>query len=424
MSHKQLVLQPGKRVSYQGRSFRIVKLLSLQLAELIAEDNHEVINASITKLQAPEAEVIKRPELTLIDDKAWEIARTRMSIIKPLLNMPSRTRALVAAHGQKHSISTNTLYGWIKAYENSGVLSSLLPKTRRDKGTTKLSSEVEEIIRESMATDFLTLQKKSIQKLCDEIIKRSTGAGVEPPHDNTIRNRVKALSPEIVVSKREGRKKADLSFKPHRGSFPGADWPLSVVQIDHTKLDIILVDDHYRQPIGRPWITLAFDVYSRMVTGFYVSFDPPSALSTGLCLAHSILPKDKWLAQNGIKSEWPVWGLPTTIHVDNAKEFRGEMLQKACDEYNINIEWRPVGRPNFGAHVERALGTFSKEIHTLPGTTFSNIHTKGDYNSEKHAALTLSEFETWLSIYIADVYHQKVHSALGTAPIDAFKKGT
>ncbi len=79
MSHQKLVLQPGKRVSYQGRLFRIVQLLSLQLAELIAEDNHEIINASITELQAPEAEVIKRPDLTLIDDKAWETARSRMN---------------------------------------------------------------------------------------------------------------------------------------------------------------------------------------------------------------------------------------------------------------------------------------------------------------------------------------------------------
>lgn len=423
MSHQHLILQPGKRVSYQGRTFRIVQLLSLQLAELIAEDDQEVINASITELQAPSKTKTKRPDLTLIDDRAWEIAKSRLNIIKPLLKLPSRTRQQVTEHGEKHAVSTNTLYGWIKAYESSGVLSSLLPKTRRDKGITKLTPEVEEIIQESMATDFLTLQKKSVQKLCEEVIKRCTEAGLEAPHDNTIRNRVKALSPELVASKREGRKKADLSFKPHQGTFPGADWPLSVVQIDHTKLDIILVDDHYRQPIGRPWITLAFDVYSRMVTGFYVSFDPPSAMSTGLCLAHSILPKDKWLAQNGIKSEWPVWGLPTTVHMDNAKEFRGEMLQKACGEYGINIEWRPVGRPNFGAHVERALGTFSKEIHTLPGTTFSNIQAKGDYKSEKHAALTLSEFEAWLSIYIADVYHQKVHSSLGMAPIDAYKQG-
>ena len=423
MTRLQLQIEPGKRVTYEGRPYRIVRLLSLQLAELISEDDHEVINANITELTSPISETVKRPDLTLIDDKAWETARTRFNIIKPLLKMPTRTRQLVTEHGKKHSVSTNTLYGWIKAYESSGVLSALLPKTRRDKGTTKLSAEVEEIIQESMATDFLTLQKKSVQKLCDEVMKRCAQAGLEAPHDNTIRKRVKSLAPELVVSQREGRKKADLFFKPHKGSFPGADWPLAVVQIDHTKIDLILVDDHYRRPIGRPWITLAFDVYSRMVVGFYISFDPPSALSTGLCLAHSILPKDKWLAQHDIKSEWPVWGLPTTVHVDNAKEFRGEMLQKACDEYNINIEWRPVGRPNFGAHVERALGTFSKEIHTLPGTTFSNTQAKGDYKSEKHAGLTLSEFESWLAIYIADVYHQKIHSSLGMAPIDAFRRG-
>lgn len=423
MTHQQLILKPGKRVQYKERSYRIAQLLSLKLAELVAEDDNEVINANISELQAPDTEIVKRPDLTAIDEKAWSLAKQRLAIIKPLLNLPARTRELVTLHGKKHSVSTNTLYSWIKVYEGSGALSSLLPKTRRDKGSSKLSTKVEEVIKESIATDFLTQQRKSVQKLCDEIVKRCMEAGLDAPHDNTIRNRVKAIAPELIISKREGKKKADLSFKPHKGPFPGADWPLAVVQIDHTKLDIILVDDHHRQPIGRPWITLAFDVHSRMVTGFYVSFDPPSALSTGLCLAHSILPKDKWLAKNGIKSEWPVWGLPTTVHMDNAKEFRGEMLQKACDEYNINIEWRPVGRPNFGAHVERVLGTFSREIHTLPGTTFSNIQAKGNYQSEKHASLTLSEFESWLSIYIADVYHQKVHSAIDVPPIDAYRKG-
>ena len=422
MSHT-LLLQEGKRVTYQDRSFRIVRFLSLQLAELIADDNHEVINANITDLQAPIETKNKRPDLTVIDEKAWEIARKRLAIIEPLLNLNSRTRAQVTEHGQQHSVSTNTLYSWIKAYEESGVLSSLLPKTRKDKGTTKLSEAVEEIIQETLATDFLTLQRKSVQKFCDEVIKRCVELGLERPHDNTIRNRVKLVSPELKARRREGNKKADLSFKPIQGKFPNADWPLSVVQIDHTKLDIILVDDHYRKPIGRPWITLAFDVYSRMVTGFYISFDPPSAMSMGLCLAHSILPKDKWLAQNDIKSEWPVWGTPTTIHADNAKEFRGHLLQKACEEYLINIEWRPVARPNFGAHVERALGTLSREIHTLSGTTFSNIQAKGDYDSEKKAALTLSEFETWLSIYIADVYHQKIHSSLGMSPLEMYKKG-
>lgn len=423
MTDQFLIIKPGKRVKFRDQPYRIVRLMSLGLAEIISEKDHSVINANIADLKAPDPKETKRQELTVIDDRAWETAKSRMSMIKPLLDLPNRTRQDVQAHGAKLGVSTNTLYSWISAYEASGVLSSLLPKTRRDKGTTKLAEPVEEIIKETIATDYLTLQKKNVQKLCDEIIKRCHEAGQPRPHDNTVRNRVKKLAPELVSRKRQGNKKADLDFKPHKKSFPGADWPLSVVQIDHTKLDIVLVDDHHRQPIGRPWITLAFDVYSRMVTGFYVSFDPPSALSTGLCLAHSILPKDQWLIQNNVKSEWPVWGLPRTIHVDNAKEFRGNMLQKACDEYGINIEWRPVGRPHFGAHIERALGTFSEEIHTLPGTTFSDTHAKGDYDSEKHAVLTLSEFEKWLAIYITEIYHQKIHSTIKQPPIQAYQKG-
>lgn len=423
MSHQQLILEPGKRVRYRDRGYRIVQILSLTLAELIDDANHEVINADITELKSPESEDKPRADLTIISDKAWGAAKKRLAIIKPLLDHPKRTRAAVKEVAENNSTSTNTVYNWIKTYESSGSLSSLLPKTRSDKGITKISDAAEEIIKEIMVTEYLTTQKKSPQKVCEAVVKRCAKDGIETPHDNTIRNRIKALAPALVAAKREGQKKADLNFRPHEGAFPGADWPLAVVQIDHTKLDIILVDDHYRKPIGRPWITLAFDVYSRMVTGFYVSFDPPSALSTGLCLAHSILPKDKWLAKYDIKSEWPLWGLPTTVHMDNAKEFRGAMLQKACDEYGIDIEWRPVGRPNFGAHVERALGTFSKEIHTLPGTTFSNTQAKGDYNAEKHAAFTLSEFEAWLSIYIADVYHQKEHSSLHTSPLAAYKRG-
>jgi putative transposase len=423
MSHQQLLLEPGKRVTYRDRNYRIVEILSLQLAELVDELTHEVINADIAELQAPDTPTVKRPDLTLINDQSWAVAKKRLEIIKPLLNTPQRTRADVTKAAEDNNTSTNTLYNWLKAYEASNSLSSLLPKTRKDKGQTKIPPETEEIIQEVMATDFLTKQRKSVQKVCDEVAKRCTQQGLPVPHANTVRNRIKALTPELVARKREGKKKADLNFRPHEGEFPGADWPLAVVQIDHTKLDIILVDDHYRRPIGRPWITLAFDVYSRMITGFYVSFDPPSALSTGLCIAHSVLPKDKSLAKYDVKSEWPVWGLPTTIHVDNAKEFRGEMLQRACNEYGIDLAWRPVGRPNFGAHVERALGTLSKEIHTLPGTTFSNTLEKGDYNSEKQAALTLSEFEEWLTIYIADIYHQKLHTSLNTTPLAAFKRG-
>jgi len=38
---------------------------------------------------------------------------------------------------------------------------------------------------------------------------------------------------------------------------------LEQLQIDHTGIDLIVVDERERQPIGRPCLTVAIDVYSR-----------------------------------------------------------------------------------------------------------------------------------------------------------------
>jgi putative transposase len=179
----------------------------------------------------------------------------------------------------------------------------------------------------------------------------------------------------------------------------------------------------HRRPVGRPWVTLAIDVFSRLVAGFSVSFDPPGSLAVGLCLAHAILPKDLWLARHDIATPWPIWGVMDTVHADNAKEFRGSMLRKACQEYGIDLHWRPVRRPHFGGHIERLLGTLNDEIHTLPGSTFSNPMARGAYDSEQQAALTLSEFEHWLAILIVEVYHQRLHSALGMTPLQKYEEG-
>ncbi|WAF91657.1 DDE-type integrase/transposase/recombinase [Aeromonas hydrophila] len=420
---KLLDLRPGKAVAFKDHPCRIAEVLSLTEVQLVDETTREILTAPVSELAVPEKTGQTRPDISTVDEKSWALAKSRLAILKPLLNRPARTRAEVAAVAAQHSLHVNTLYVWLRAYEGCGLLSSLLPKGRSDKGQGRINEAVEELIREAIAAVYLTRQRKSQRKVCDEVRRRCLEAGEPPPHDNTVRNRIRALSGELVAARRLGRKTADLDFRPHEGKFPGADWPLSVVQIDHTKIDTILVDDHYRRPVGRPWITLAFDVFSRVVTGFYVSFDPPGAMSVGLCLVHAFLSKERWLSGHDVRSGWPVWGLPAKIHADNAKEFRGKMLQRACEEYGIDLEWRPVKRPQFGAHIERALGTFSKEIHELPGTTFSNTREKGDYDSEGKASLTLSEFETWLATYIVDVYHQKVHSSLDASPMAVYQRG-
>lgn len=423
--HKLLQLQIGAAVLYRNRPHRIKHILDLNEVLVVDDETQEVSHAKIGELAATFISIEReaKPDLVAVHDAAWDEATKRFEIIRPLLNTPSRTRQDVIARAKQYQRHENTLYSWIRNYEATGLITSLLPRTRSDKGTKKLTPEIETIIQSVVDSEFLTKQRKSQQKVCDEVRRHCANAGIEPPHKNTVRSRIKELAGEHVMAKRKGRKAADQAYSPIDGSFPDADWPFAIIQIDHTPLDIILVDDVYRRSVGRPWITLAIDVFSRMVAGFYVSFDPPGALSAGQCLANAILPKENWLTKHSIKGDWPCWGIPGKLHMDNAREFRGNMLQRACLEYGVDIEWRPVARPHFGGHIERLLGTFAQEIHALPGTTFSNSRERGDYDSEGKAALTLTEFEEWLVTFIVNVYHKRVHSGISMPPMEKYRQG-
>ncbi len=106
-----------------------------------------------------------------------------------------------------------------------------------------------------------------------------------------------------------------------------------------------------------------------------------------------------------------------------ARTFRSASLKASCDEYGIDIQWRPVRTPHFGGHIERLMGTVAKEIHALPGTTFSNPKQRGEYNAEAKAVMTLPEMRRWLVQYIVGVYHQRKHRGIGMAPIDRWQEG-
>jgi putative transposase len=300
-------------------------------------------------------------------------------------------------------------------------LSTLI--TSRGKGKSRLPEKVEEIVQATIENRYLTKQKLSVKKIYFEIAALCKDSNLNVPGYQTVCNRVKNISIEKKLTGRYDRTIAKNKCDQVEGSFPGGDYPLDVVQIDHTILDIQVVDEVYRHPIGRPWITMAIDVYSRMVTGFYISLDPPGALGTGLCISHSILPKDIWLTKLEISGKWPCYGIMRAIHMDNAAEFHGKMLERACLEYGIEINFRPVATPKSGGHIERLLGTMLAEIHALPGTTFSNPNDRKNYDPEGRACFTIKELEQWLGTFIINTYHQRIHSSLGTTPIARYNEG-
>lgn len=423
-----LKIQPDETITYRNRRFKITHILDFSTVlarDIITGDPSRLPICELQPLNPIDpSKIEEREDLAIVSDEDWLDAQREFSIIRPLLETQNKSVEMVDAAAKTAGVHRATIYRWIEIAEPIGKPSALLHKPKTGgRGKSRLPNDVEVIVSSVINNYFLTKQRVSPQKACDEVKRLCRNAGIKPPHPNTVRNRVAVVSEKIKLQRRFDSDAAKDEFEPKPGTIPGADWPLAIVQIDHTKLDVIVVDDIDRQPIGRPWITLAIDVFSRMVTGFYVSLDPPGSMSTGLCLAHSILPKEKWLAKYNITTPWPLWGTMNIVHADNAKEFRGNTLKKACDDHSIDLQWRPVARPRYGAHIERLLGTFNKDIHTLPGTTFSNIKERGNYESERHSALTLSELERWLATYVTEVYHQRFHSELLMSPLKKFEQG-
>lgn len=368
-------------------------------------------------------EVVKTGEsrsVTELTEEQWNTARKRFAIIALILNGEQSAYDVAAKTG----VGKSTIYRWLQKYERTGQVSSLVNDDNDGgRGKMRLSDNIEEIVNDVVERKYLDNQKLNMQKVYLEITIRCKEQNLTPPSYKTIRSRINSISEEKRLYKRYDRRTALNKYKPLEGSFPDADYPLAAVQIDHTLLDIVVVDDTHRLPIGRPWITVAIDVYSRMILGFYASLDAPGALGTGLCITNAILEKEIWLSKMNIEGRWPCHGLMKSIYIDNAKEFRGKMLERACHEYGIEINFRPVATPNYGGHIERLLGTVLKEIHTLPGTTFSNTKDRKHYDVYGKACFTIKELERWLGEYMVNVYHQRMHTTLKTTPIAKYTEG-
>ena len=421
--------EPGVLVSQGARRFRITHALSVDsvLAVDLATLKPERLTID-TLTRTPDDDmdpgaVVPR-DLSLFSEKEWAIAQRRFAIIKPLLDDPMRGSTEVDAIATQAGVHRSTLYEWLRIYLECQQLSALVPQKRgRKSGKRMLTDEQEAIVQGVIEDVILSPQRGGRPDAVEEVARQCRLAKIPAPHSTTVRRRIDALDPASVLRRRGLHSEARDRYQASRGEFPGGHFPLEVVQIDHTPGNVILVDEFERKPVGRPYITLAIDVYSRMVVGAYVSFEEPSTLSVAMCLSQAICPKADMLAAMNVPGDWPVWGLMRTLHCDNAKEFRGHALQRACEEYGIDLQFRPKRQPQYAGTIERLMGTASRFLSTIPGKTFANPQERKNYDAEKQAVMTLAEFQSQFFDWIVNHYHQKAHSGLGMPPIRKWQLG-
>lgn len=142
-----------------------------------------------------------------------------------------------------------------------------------------MSAGVEEVIAEHLAKEFLKRQKLSVAAVHRRIALSCHRLGLPVPARNTVAARVAAMHPGMVARLRGGRDARDAARARQSagGVPPGLEAVLEEVQIDHTVVDLMIVDEQDREPIGRPYLTVAIDVVSRCVLGLVVTLEAPSA---------------------------------------------------------------------------------------------------------------------------------------------------
>jgi putative transposase len=370
----------------------------------------------------PDKSVREQGVLTL-PEPAWAEAMRRAKIIQPLAQQAHVGHDTADRAAADLGLTRRRVYQLIhQARQGEGLVTDLAKgRSGGGRGRGRLSEAAEIIISETLFDLYLHRQRRSETVILKAIAAQCRRVGLAVPSRSAIHRRIERLDPELVARRRFGPQ-GDRPLKPVTGAMPSVDRPLALVQIDHTKIDLIVVDEHRRQPIGRPYLTVAIDVFSRCIIGMVVTLEAPSATSVGLCLAHAVTEKQPWLDRLGLQAVWPMSGKPEILHLDNAAEFKSEALRRGCEQHGITLTYRPAGQPHFGGVVERVIGTLMRLVHELPGTTFASIQDRATYPSEGQAALALAELERWLALAIT-AYHGTIHQTLGEPPECRWREG-
>jgi putative transposase len=377
-------------------------------------------------------------------DEDWNRAQAKLKLIKLLEGVPSTANRLTSAIDEvwekfrrtgsgahlKNKPHFTTVARWRAKYGKAqGDIRSLIER-RAEKGNreSRTPPELDELIEQELLRTYLVPEKGTISDVLAAVnanvlrLNRERKRQLECPlpaaGKSLVRARLRQLwSPRDQFAARHGKKAADVKFRAAMAGFP-ARRPMERASMDHTRMDVFVIDDKTRLPLGRPWLTVIIDDCTRIVLGYSISFEPPSAVSVARALRHAMLPKADFLSRfRSVQGGWDAWGVIETLILDNGMEFHGESIERFSEQFGTALQFCPRRKAWYKGRIERFFGTLNTGLlHTIPGTTFSNIFKRGAYNPKKHALVTLDTLKEMVATWVVDVYHRSNHAGLCTTP--------
>jgi len=187
--------------------------------------------------------------------------------------------------------------------------------------------------------------------------------------------------------------------------------PFEVVEIDSTELDVFTVSDVNGKESRQLWLTVALDVFTRLVVAWRITTKDPKGVDLAHLLHDMVRPK-LWRPEWGEAARWrygipesllihdstdaPLagvpFGVPSTISVDNGPIFVSTVARDTCVELGIDLYFARPLTPTDKPHVERFFRTVNDTfVQFLPGYTGSSVADRGD---KPHLQATPRLFES------------------------------
>lgn len=370
-------------------------------------------SGKIVGFAAPDAtaiEIDRRLAAASPADKA--VAVSRWQTIEPYLT-PTKGRKLRRLNRTQRRWLTNfrksqDLYG-------NGFI-ALIPKKRSGNTYTKIEPEVRELMIEVITTILESKKNPTSSFAFGKLRLACEEKGFVCPSMKAFRQCANSRSTEERVTKtlgpRSGKKLRKFIYFLDATSPVHGDRPWEIVHIDHTQLDIELVCSETGVNLGRPWLTLMVDAFTRRILAISVSFASPNILSCMRVIRECVRRHNR---------------LPHIFVIDNGREFESIYFEALLANFSLHKKSRPSGHPRFGAVCERLFGTVNTEfIHNLIGNTKhmknARMVTKS-FNPKLSAIWTLENLTEGLAEFCFEVYDNSKHPSHTLTPRVAYENG-
>lgn len=363
----------------------------------------------------------------------WTEALRKHKYVARTLDVPGTEdtlrRAIAGVHEElKDTLpppGVSTVLKWRSAFLTNGrCVRALLPRRHRcGRHAKHWPDRVLDLVHLAIKQKYLIREQGSVEQtiiraqgLVRKENEKHPGAEKLPkPSSGFVKRLIKQIPYDVVVKAREGSfaarsKTRQISGEAKRGEL-AITAPLERFEIDETQLDLMLVDDESGALLGRPYITICVDSFTRCVMGVHVSFQKPNYAAAAQCLKMAMMPKTALLKKYPeVKATFAPYGIPTILLMDNTLFYHGTQLERAIANVPgiLRAEYARSKAGEDKPNVEGVQGLLNAALTKgVPGRTFSNIEERGDYDPVKEAKVGLKKFRSWLYRWIFDVYHEK-----------------